>query len=183
MTARERASLWRGRRHGRDCSHGDTRMDTGYLGGALAPRASRRQNPSGDGVWQWPGLPAELFVRARGDCARVFTWDGLLLLIRGYARPAGSTSPLDLERVAQEVRGEYLEHGTLAVDALDGSLSLALLDGPAGRVILYRNLVGAGSTYYHTTSDGLLFGSNLADLVDSAGSPPAPNRDALPTFF
>jgi asparagine synthase (glutamine-hydrolysing) len=158
-------------------------MDTSYLGGALAPDASRRHPLAAEGIWQWTGLAADLFVGARGDCARIFTWDGLLLLIRGYTRPAGSTSPLDLERVAQQVRGEYLEHGTLAVDALDGSFSLALLDGPAGRVILYRNLVGAGSTYYHTLPGGLLFGTNLADLVDAAGSAATPNRDALPTFF
>jgi asparagine synthase (glutamine-hydrolysing) len=158
-------------------------MDTSYLGGALAPDASRRHALSADGVWQWTGLAADLFLGARGNCCRVFTWDGLLLLIRGYARPSGSSSPLDLERVAQEVRAEYLEHGTLAVDALDGSFSLALLDGPAGRVVLYRNLVGTGSTYYHATPGGLLFGSNLADLVEAVGATPAPDRDALPAFF
>jgi asparagine synthase (glutamine-hydrolysing) len=158
-------------------------MDTSYLGGALAPDTSRRHVLHADGAWQWTGLSAELFLAARGDCARVFTWDGLLLLIRGYARPARSTSPLDLERVAREVHAEYLEHGTLAVDALDGSFSLALLDGPGGRVVLYRNLVGAGSTYYHSLPGGLLFGTNLADLVEAAGVTPAPNRDVLPTFF
>ena len=142
-----------------------------------------RHTPTGDGVWHWAGLGGELFLRARGDCARVFAWDGLLLLIRGYARPTGNSSPLDLERVAQEVRAEYLEHGSLAVDGLEGSFSLALLDGPAGRVVLYRNLVGAGATYYHATPGGLLFGNNLADLVEAAGSAPAPNRDVLPTFF
>ena len=158
-------------------------MDTSYLGGAFAPDESRRHTPSGDGVWQWTGQAGELFLRARGDAARVFAWDGLLLLIRGYARSAGSSGPLDLERVAQEVRAEYLEHGSLAVDGLEGCFSLALLDGPAGRVILYRNLVGAGATYYHSTPGGLLFGGNLTDLVEAVGSPPAPNRDALPTFF
>src|SRR5262249_53067677 len=82
-----------------------------------------------------------------------------------------------------EVRGQYLEHGTLAVDGLDGSFTLALLDGPARRVILYRNLVGAGFTYYYADSDGLLFGGNLADLVDLAGVAPRPNAAALPSFF
>jgi asparagine synthase (glutamine-hydrolysing) len=158
-------------------------MDTGFQGGAFAPQASRRPIPSAEGVWQWTGLAADLFVRARGDSARVFSWDGLLLLIRGYARVAGSGNPLDLERVAREVHAGYVEHGTLSVDALAGSFTLALLDGPAGRVVLYRNLVGAGSTYYHASSDGLLFGNNLADLVDASGVTPAPNRDALPTFF
>jgi asparagine synthase (glutamine-hydrolysing) len=158
-------------------------MDTGYLGGIRSRSHSDGRSSVAGGGWRWDGVNSSLFVQSRGPCARLFDWDGLVLVIRGYARPAGSSGPLDLERVAQQVRGEYLEHGTLAVDGLDGSFSLALLDGPAGRVILYRNLVGAGSTYYHATPDGLLFGSNLADLVESAGGRAAPNRDALPTFF
>jgi asparagine synthase (glutamine-hydrolysing) len=158
-------------------------MDTGYLGGTLLPDTSRRYSSPVDGVWRWNGPAADLFLSARGGCARVFTWDGLLLLIRGYARPRGSSSPLDLERVARGIHAEYVEHGTLAVDALDGSFTIALLDGPAGRVVLYRNLVGAGATYYHATPGGLLFSNNLADLVETAGSAPAPNRDVLPTFF
>jgi len=49
--------------------------------------------------------------------------------------------------------------------------------------MLYRNLVGTGFTYYHTAPGRLLFGSNLADLVDAAGTPPRPNEAALPAFF
>jgi asparagine synthase (glutamine-hydrolysing) len=158
-------------------------MDTGFQGGAFAPNASRRPIPSDSRVWQWTGLAADLFLLTRGDCARVFSWDGLLLLIHGYARVAGSSTPLDLECVARQVHAGYVEHGTLAVDGLAGSFTLALLDGPAGRVLLYRNLVGAGATYYRALPGGLVFGSNLADLVESAGDTPVPNRDALPTFF
>jgi asparagine synthase (glutamine-hydrolysing) len=158
-------------------------MYTGYLGGAFAPNASRRLPAPADGVWRWTGLAGELILRTRGASSRVFSWDGLVLLIRGYARVAGSRTPLDLERVAREIHAGYVENGTLVVDGLAGSFTLALLDGPAGRVILYRNLVGAGSTYYHATPDGLLFGSNLVDLVDAAGTSPVPNRDALPTFL
>lgn len=157
-------------------------MDTGYLGGArITSHADGRSLASAD--WRWDGPDTSLFLNARGSSVRLFDWDGLVLLVRGYARPGGSSGPLDLERVAQQVRGEYVEHGTLAVDGLEGSFSLALLDGPARRVILYRNLLGTGATYYVAANGGLLFGSNLADLVDAAGTPPAPNRDALPTFF
>jgi asparagine synthase (glutamine-hydrolysing) len=135
----------------------------------------------GGASWNHTGASAELAVSADG--ARLFTWDALALLLRGYARPAGTAGALDLERVAEEIRCHYLEHGELAVDGLEGSFTLALLDGDAGRVFLYRNLVGTGFTYYHATADGLLFGSNLADLVGAAGVPPRPNGAALPAFF
>jgi asparagine synthase (glutamine-hydrolysing) len=135
-----------------------------------------------DGAADWThvGGDAELAVRAAG--VRLFTWDALALLLRGYARPAGAAG-LDLERVAEEIRCHYLEHGELAVDGLEGSFTLALLDGQAGRVFLYRNLVGTGFTYYHAGADGLLFGGNLADLVAAAAVSPRPNREALPGFF
>lgn len=159
-------------------------MDTSYLGGICIRDASHRGPTfSGGDDWHWNGPDADLHLRVRGNCARVFAWDGLLLLIRGYARPVDSSAPLDLERVAREVHAQYLEHGTLATDGLDGSFTLALLDGTVGRIVLYRNLIGAGSTYYHATPDGLVFGSNLADLVESIDATPVPNRDVLPTFF
>src|SRR5262249_51609057 len=131
----------------------------------------------------WVGEHAELFLRGAPACARVFVWDALVLLLRGYARPAGSYGPLDLQRVAEEVRCHYLEQGTLAVDGLDGSFTLALLDGQAGGVLLYRNLVGAGFTYYHPTPEGLLFGGNLAELVEALPSAPRANREVLPAYF
>jgi asparagine synthase (glutamine-hydrolysing) len=124
----------------------------------------------------------ELFLRGAAACCRLFTWDGLALLLRGYARPAGVGGPLDLERVAEDLRCQYLEHGTLNVDELDGSFTVALLDSQAERVVLYRNLVGAGSTYYHAGPDGLLFAGNLAELVDLLPVR-RPNRAALPAFF
>src|SRR5207237_7876799 len=99
------------------------------------------------------------------------------------ARPAGSAGPLDLERVAEEVRCHYLEQGVLAVDDLDGSFTLALLDSQAERVILYRNLIGTGMTYYHPSRDGLLFGGNLTEVLALADGDPVPNRDVLPSFF
>jgi asparagine synthase (glutamine-hydrolysing) len=175
-------------------------MSANYLGGIWrrgqlsAAEGSERHRPAHRGGappspgtvdedWGWIGEGSELFLRGAPACARVFTWDALALLVRGYARPSGSRSALDLERLAEELRCHYLEHGTLAVDDLEGSFTLALLDGQAGRVLLYRNLVGAGFTYYHAGPDGLLFGGNLAELVDAAGVTPRPNRDVLPAFF
>jgi asparagine synthase (glutamine-hydrolysing) len=181
-------------------------MPTSYLGGILSREASPRPGggpevgapggpPSGgrraagwpagavEEDWGWVGDGAELFVRRGLPWNRLFTWDSLALLLRGYARPAGSSGPPDLERVAEEVRCHYLERGALAVEGLEGSFTLALLDGQARRVLLYRNLVGVGFTYYRAGPQGLLFGSNLADLVDAAGATPRANTAALPGYF
>ncbi len=164
-------------------------MENSYLGGILTRSAMEQRRAAnatafaGDEAWWNVTADQELFLRVRGTCFRTFAWDTLTLLIRGYARPAGSTGPLDLERVAEEIRVQYLEHGSLAVDGLDGSFTLALLDAQTRRVLLYRNLVGAGFTYYHASRDGLLFGGNLADLVDVASVAPRPNEAALPSFF
>jgi asparagine synthase (glutamine-hydrolysing) len=163
-------------------------VEISYLGGILERGPAERRPAVGAGVidenWGWMGEDAELFLHASGPCCRLFTWDSLALLIRGYARPTGSsTEPLDPERVAEELRCQYLERGELAVEGLEGSFTLALLDGQARRVLLYRNLIGSGFTYYHAAGDGLLFGGNLTDLVDAAHVIPRPNRGALPAFF
>jgi asparagine synthase (glutamine-hydrolysing) len=158
-----------------------------YLGGIFERNPLDRRTAVGVGLidedWGWMGEDAELFLHATGPCSRLFTWDSLALLIRGYARPTDSREALDLERVAEEIRCHYLERGELSIGWLDGSFTLALLDGQARRVLLYRNLFGSGFTYYCSSADGLLFGSNLADLVDAAQVEPRPNRDALPAFF
>ncbi len=164
-------------------------MDSSYLGGMLTRTAMEQRRTAnstafaGDETWWRATGEHELFLRVRGGWFRVFTWDTLTLFIRGYARSAGSTGPLDLERVAEDLRGHYLEHGSLAVEGLDGSFTVALLDAQARRVLMYRNLVGAGFTYYHASRDGLLFSGNLADLVDVAGVAPRANEAVLPSFF
>jgi asparagine synthase (glutamine-hydrolysing) len=139
------------------------------------PEAVREQ-------WGWVGGHTELFARGSA-CSRLYTWDGLALLIRGYARPSNTTRPLDLGRVAQELRRDYLLTGRLAVEGLDGAFTLALLDSRAESVILYRNIAGAGTTYYRATGDGLLFAGNLAELVDVSKIDVRPNRAVLPDFF
>src|SRR5262249_50687090 len=152
-------------------------VEFGYRGGVCPGRGTAMTAvPAGDSNehWSYPAREQSLFVDARG-CARLFVWDALALLIRGYARPVGSTLQLALETAAEEARVHYLECGDLAVEELDGSFTLALLDGQTGRVLLYRNLVGSGSTYYHHGRNGFLFGSNLADLVDASGGAPLPN--------
>ena len=61
--------------------------------------------------------------------------------------------------------------------------SVISVDSQAGRVLLYRNTVGNGFTYYTQTADGFHFGSNLADLVEATGISPRPNEAVLPLFF
>jgi asparagine synthase (glutamine-hydrolysing) len=163
-------------------------MGTTFLGGIWkrGPIGRRPGGPTPEAVnedWGWVGQRSELFLRGDAVTGRLFRWDGLAIFLRGYARPSGSTAPLDAERVAEEIRCHYLEHGELAVDDLDGSFTLALLDSQAERVVLYRNLVGTGMTYYHPGADGLLFGGNLPELLALTDGEPSANRDVLPSFF
>jgi len=148
-----------------------------FLGGitrrGTAPRIEEEE-------WGWIGAQHELFLRGASSCAQLFKWDGIALFLRGYARFADG--PLDLGRVARHLHDEYRLTGELAVDALDGSFTVALLDSRAERVVLYRNLIGTGFTYYRVTPMGLLFAGNLTELLDLL--PEArPNRDVLPAFF
>jgi asparagine synthase (glutamine-hydrolysing) len=164
-------------------------MEVNFLGGIWKRGPASKQRPGAptpeavNEDWGWVGEGTELFLRSAPSCSRLFTWDGLALLLRGYARPAGMRGALDLERVAEELRCHYLEHGSLAVDDLEGSFTLALLDSQAERVILYRNLIGSGFTYYRSGSEGLLFGGNLTELVDLSAQWPGANIDVLPAFF
>ncbi len=134
-------------------------------------------------TWSYQEHHSNLFLQHRGNAARLFTWGSLALLLRGYARPHGTTGPLDLDQVAEEIRCHYVERGELAIEGLDGSFTLILLDGPARRVLLYRNLVGAGFTYYRVSAAGFWFGSNLAELVRTTAETAQPNAAALPSFF
>jgi asparagine synthase (glutamine-hydrolysing) len=131
--------------------------------------------------WRFLGPQAELFLEVQGDAFVSSAEDSVAILLRGLASQDGA-SP-DPRQVVAEVRRHYRQHGDLPVDRLEGSFSLALLDGPAGRVVLYRNLVGNQFTYYTLTPDGLFFGGNLAQLVERAGIPRRPCAAMLPVFF
>ena len=67
-------------------------MEISYLGGILERGPVERRPAVGAGAidedWGWMGEDAELFLHAVGPCCRLFTWDALALLVRGYARPS-----------------------------------------------------------------------------------------------
>ena len=155
-------------------------MDTSFLGGVLNRQAADAL--VGDG-WRAAGPDGDMFLRADAPGCRLFTWDSLAILVRGYARSSGRSGPPDAESVAESLRCHYLEHGDLAVNGLEGSFTVVLMDGQARRALLYRNLVGAGFTYYHAGPSGVVFGGNLADLVEASQAPRRPNRAVLPLFF
>jgi asparagine synthase (glutamine-hydrolysing) len=161
-------------------------LETGYFGGI-----HRRAQLSGDTTATWPPfrdgwkswLQGDLFVTTAGRSCSLFCWDTLALVIRGAIRTRSTQGRCELDRTAEEIRCHYLENGDLADSSLEGSFTLALLDGQAGRLLLYRNLVGAGFTYYHCCPSGLYFANNLTDLLNAVGTAPRVNHQALPTFF
>lgn len=155
-----------------------------YLGGLL-PRIAFERLPafSRGQTWQAAGPDVELRLQVGGSQWRCFSQGSLAILLRGYAIPRGSDQALDLARVAEEISDHYRDTGDLPVDRLEGSFTLVLMDGRRGRLLMHRNLVGNGNTYYTETAGGMLFASNLAELVDALGRTPAVNRTALPAYF
>lgn len=177
------------RRHLKTSEGQGSGMETSYLGGILertegmGPGRREGGHTPGSDSWCWTGPRSEVFVRARGVCCQRFTQGPLTLLIRGYLVRSYARAPLDLEATAHHLFAHYLEQESLTLAGLEGSFTLALLDGRAGRILLYRNLVGNGFTYYQQVPGGLLFGSNLAQLVEASPTAPRCNEDALPTYF
>jgi asparagine synthase (glutamine-hydrolysing) len=157
-------------------------MPNQYLGGLLPsiaadhfrerlPNARHQSCPDG-----------ELFLLSEGDAWWTYSAGPFTLLLRGYAVPADGVRETR-EEIAARVCAHYARHGDLPTDSLDGSFTLVLLDGRDSRVLLYRNLVGNGFTYYSPVPGGMLFGSNLAALADVRDCSPRPNVEALPAFF
>lgn len=124
--------------------------------------------------------PARGWAR-RGPRLPFFSFGPVSILVQGYVTD-GSAAP-NSPAIADRLHCAYRETGVLPVDSLEGSFSLVLLDTEQGRVVLYRNLVGSQFTYYCPTGEGLLFGSNLAELAAWSGLRLQVNREALPAYF
>jgi asparagine synthase (glutamine-hydrolysing) len=164
-------------------------MENGCFGGILdrhqAERLGLGTSPFWPGAetWSWAGENSLFFLHARGRSFRLFDRGEQAILLRGHAVDTWSRHPHDLEHLADRLLAAYREQDNLVLEGIEGSFTIALLDGSEGKVLLYRNLVGNGYTYYHETSRGFLFSSNLAILVGQSGATVRPNEEDLPTFF
>jgi len=162
-----------------------------YFGGMIQRRclegASRpldTNGPSPESFLRHISGEHELFLRVQPQRDQTATQGQLSIMLRGYAvLDAAASSTAVLQALLPTLLEHYRRHQELPVERLEGSFTIALLDGEAGRLLLYRNVVGTGFTYYTQTPEGLLFGSNLADLVRSLPRVPAPNKEVLPAYF
>lgn len=168
-----------------------TTMNRSYLGGIVRrgcfdglARCFNASGPASTAHKRHVHGDYELFLQARSDNDDIETLGQHSVLLRGYATPTdtelGGTGRRDLLR---NLLGHYRRHQELPVERLDGSFTIMLVDGEAGRILLYRNIVGTGFTYYTETPEGLIWGSNLADLVENLQQTPTPNTEVLPAYF
>ena len=102
--------------------------------------------------------------------------------IRGQISLTGRPD-LSRDGIARLLWEQYRGHGELAIDGLEGSFTVVLVDPSAPQVILFRNIVGAGFMYYGEFGRDFWFSSNLARLLDVADPSPEVNQEALPAFF
>ncbi len=159
-------------------------MQIGYLGG-IVPRGSVTwPEVAGWERWHWQNNETETCLVAGGAGCRLFARGELAVLLRGYIVDTRAQQPHDLEQLADRIVQGYRERGSLQLDGLEGCFTLLLLDGAAGKALIYRNLIGDSHTYYHERSGGgSLIASNLADLLEFAQVPIRPNDEELPAFF
>jgi asparagine synthase (glutamine-hydrolysing) len=122
-----------------------------------------------------------MFLAVSGPHAVVSKSDDLAILLRGQV--VGSDGNVKLSVLADRIRNRYHESGSLYFADLEGSFSVVVMDAKRSRVSFYRNLVDSCNTFYTMGTDGLLFGSNLAELLDMMPSTPRPSQEVLPLFF
>ncbi|MCS6850124.1 MAG: asparagine synthase-related protein [Gemmataceae bacterium] len=156
-----------------------------FLGG-MVRRASAERLPSGLGreslSWESRLSPAgwTLFARAEGEFVRSLTENGVTLLLRGCALMPERPEPAAVLPLVHE---HYCRFEDLPTDRLEGAFSLAVIDRPAGRIVLYQNLAGSGFIYYTDTFDGFLFASCLPLLLDLRDVAPQVHEAMLPAYF
>jgi asparagine synthase (glutamine-hydrolysing) len=158
-------------------------MQIGYIGGIGQRGSVTWPEVAGWQRWHWQNEDTECCLIAGGAGCRLFARDDMAVLLRGFIVDKRSHQRRNLDSLADRLVQAYRDRGTLSLDGLEGCFTLALLDGRAGRALIYRNLIGDSHTYYHECSNGILFASNLADLLEFAGETIEPNEAELPAFF
>jgi asparagine synthase (glutamine-hydrolysing) len=158
-------------------------MHIGYTGGIVRRGSWGLPTPAGWQRWHWAAERTEAFLVAGGAGCQLFGRHDVAVLLRGFVVDTSSRRPADLELLADRIVSVYREQGTLHLDGLEGCFTIGLIDGPAGRLLIHRNLIGDSHTYYHEVPDGVLLGSNLAELLSVSGQTPRANHDDLPAFF
>jgi asparagine synthase (glutamine-hydrolysing) len=150
----------------------------------MTPRQKSNSPARSAGKW-WTASHGErdLGLNVEGPLWRIHDFGQVAVLVRGCVVARRDGRLLVPHEAAHLIHDYYERHDDLPVDALDGSFTVALLDARRGWVLLYRNLVGNGFTYYTEADGDFWFGSNLADLVESCGQAARPNAEALPAFF
>ncbi|MBY0528420.1 MAG: asparagine synthase [Gemmataceae bacterium] len=118
---------------------------------------------------------------AQGSNWELFSASEISVFIRGYVShaPSGLVKPSS----AAFVHRRYLESDTIPTAELQGSHSIIVMDAPRQRVLLYRNLVGNGFTYYAESRNGLTFASSLRELSEISDRSLAVNESVLPIYF
>jgi asparagine synthase (glutamine-hydrolysing) len=92
----------------------------------------------------------------------------------GDPRKAGSTSAL--------VGALYEQLGPAFVSELDGAFALAVVDARRRRLVLATDAIGSYPLYWASTTDGLVFGSNVGALLAHPGVRNALNPAAVADF-
>lgn len=143
----------------------------------------RRTAPTPDATWRDVSGDHELSLRVEGSRWQVFSFEQLAIVVRGYVVLRDGGRLLEPAVAAEFLREYYEGHADLPISDLDGSFTVLLADARRGRMMLYRSLPGNGFTYYTETPEGFWFGNSLPDLVETCGTSPRPNTEALPAFF
>ncbi|MEV8333895.1 asparagine synthase (glutamine-hydrolyzing) [Streptomyces niveus] len=172
---------------------GDTRTPGNRPAAAAVTRMSAalaHRGPSGDGLWQEPGVVlghrrlAVTGVGAAGD--QPMTRDHLTIVYNGetYNAPAlraelsayfTFTSRTDTEVVLRA----WQHWGAEAVHRLEGMFAFALWDARSRQLSLVRDRIGIKPLYYHRGKDFLVFASEIEALLASGHVPRRPDHEIL----
>lgn len=100
--------------------------------------------------------------------------------IGGYAEVSKAMQP---RGAAELVLEHYQRTNALPIDELEGSFIIALHDARKERVLIYRNIAGSVNLFYAITKEGLLYSTNVAQLLKSCPESRRINQELLPLFF